>query len=333
MYTLLLLTISIIPGIFLVYRYFSKDIYKKEPWAVVWKSFFWGAAMLIPAGILETSIKIPYPNSFWGMAAENFLLIALTEELCKFWVIRFYSYRNVSFDETMDGIVYGVAVASGFATFENIFYVTEHGMAVGLIRAVLSVPSHAFSGAILGYWLAKSKFQNISAWYASFIALSIVVITHGFFDFVLTYQKGSYFYLSIIPVILQAWLVKRYVKQALEYDAAYIHSPETVSAAINPNPDSAVRTGEVSDTAVENIHSHTTSYARSIVHVALKFLAIFCFLTAAFLMLGFVVNYIEEGEELWVLILPFTPFILGMFFLSKAKKMKLEFNQLSGKVS
>lgn len=317
--TLLLLALSIAPGIFLVYRYFSKDIYKKEPWAVVWKSFFWGAATLIPAGILETSVKISNPESFWGMVIENFLLIALTEELCKFLAIRFYAYRDSHFDEVMDGIVYGVAAASGFATFENIFYVTEHGMAVGMLRAFLSVPSHVFSGAILGYWLAKSRFQNISFWYGCLVALFIVVMSHGFFDFVLSYEKGSYFYLSLIPVLLQGWLVKRYVVQALAYDAAYIHTPETVSAA--DNPDFSV-TADSSHSVAEPINSGAVSFARNIIHVALKFLAVICFLTAAFLMLGFVLNYMEKGEELWTLTLPLTPLVLGLFLNSKARKMK-----------
>jgi hypothetical protein len=56
---LLLFAISIAPGIFLIYRYYSKDIYKKEPWVVIWKSFFWGAATVLPAGLIETSIELP----------------------------------------------------------------------------------------------------------------------------------------------------------------------------------------------------------------------------------------------------------------------------------
>lgn len=319
---LLLLVVSITPGIFLVYRYFSKDIYKKEPWAVVWKSFFWGAATLIPAGILETSLKIPNLDSFWGMAVENFLLVALTEELCKFLVIRFYAYRNSYFDETIDGIVYGVAVASGFATFENIFYVTEHGMAVGMIRAVLSVPLHVFTGVILGYWLAKSKFQNISPWSANLTALAIVVMAHGFFDFVLSYDAASYFYLSLIPVALLAWLVKRYVTQALAYDAAYIHNQEAVAATDNLDFSSR--------STPEKIRAGDVSYFRNIIHVGLSFLAIICFLTASFFMLGFVLTYMEKGEELWTLTIPLIPLLLGMFFVSKARKMKAELAEING---
>lgn len=313
---LLLLTVSIAPGIFLVYRYFSKDVYKKELWAVVWKSFLWGAATLIPAGLLEISIPIPEKDKLLGMLLENFLVIALIEELCKFLVIRFYSYRNEHFDEMMDGIVYGVAAASGFATFENIFYVTEHGLAVGLMRAVLSVPSHVFSGAILGYWLAKSKFQGVSAGYAILISFTIVVMAHGFFDFVISYEKASYAYLTLIPVIVQAKLVKHYVNQALAYDMAYIHSAETVTAV---NTGDIANDADLSGLEAKTKH-HAHAYAGKIIHIGLMFLAIICFLTAAFFMLGFAVNYLEKGEELWTLLIPFTPFGLGMFFISKAKK-------------
>ena len=54
----------------------------------------------------------------------------------------------------------------------------QHGLAVGMLRAVLSVPSHIFEGAIIGYWLAKSKFQNTSPLSATMISLTDFVLIH-----------------------------------------------------------------------------------------------------------------------------------------------------------
>jgi RsiW-degrading membrane proteinase PrsW (M82 family) len=321
---LLLLALSIAPGVYLVYRYYSKDIYKKEPWVVIWKSFFWGAAMVIPAGLLESSIEFPGKDTLTGMVIENFFVIALTEELCKFIVIRFYSYRSVHFDEVMDGIVYGVAVSSGFATFENIFYVMQHGLAVGMLRAVLSVPSHIFEGAILGYWLAKSRFQNTSLIYGSVVSLLIVVIGHGFFDFVLTYNKAEYSYLSLIPVILLGWLVTIYVKNALAHDVKYIHVSEniTVVHVISettslPNEGESSSYSKVNTTVISPV-----SYLQRLIYISLYFLAIVCFLTAAFFMIGFVALLQEKKEEMWTLALPLIPFIIGIYFIYRAKKVK-----------
>ncbi len=321
---LLLLALSIAPGVYLVYRYYSKDIYKKEPWVVIWKSFFWGAAMVLPAGLLESSIDLPGKDTLAGMLIENFFIIALTEELCKFIVIRFYSYQTIYFDEVMDGIVYGVAVSSGFATFENIFYVTQHGLAVGMLRAVLSVPSHIFEGAILGYWLAKSRFQNTSLIYGSIVALLIVVIGHGFFDFVLTYNKAEYFYLSLIPVILLGWLVKVYVKDALAHDLKYIHKSESITT-VNTISETISLSNETANITYSELKTEVTlpsSYLQRIIYISLYFLAIICFLTAAFFLIGFVALLQDNKAENWTLVLPLIPFLIGIYFIYRARKLK-----------
>lgn len=317
---LLLLFLSIMPGLFFIYWYYSKDIYKKEPWIVIWKSFFWGVATVLPAGLLEASIELPGKDTFVGMLIENFLVIAFTEELCKYLAIRFYSYRNIHFDEMMDGIVYGVAVSSGFATFENIFYVMEHGFAVGMVRAVLSVPSHILEGAIIGYWLAKSKFQNVSFIYTSLVSLSIVVLGHGFFDFVLSYKKAEYFYLALIPVLFLGWLLKIYIKSALDYDLKYIHKLEEP----NLSNDSFLESKE--STNIYSTHStmrtaSKNSYLSKFISISLYFLSVVCILFATFLLIGFIALLEDGKEEPWTLSIPFVPFLFGLFFVYKARKL------------
>lgn len=318
---LLLLAISIAPGIFFIYRYYSKDIYKKEPWVIIWKSFFWGAAMVLPAGFIESSIEIPEKDSVIGMLIENFFIIAFTEELCKYLVIRIYSYRDIHFDEMMDGIVYGVAVASGFATFENIFYVLQHGFAVGMLRAVLSVPSHIFEGAIIGYWLAKSKFQNMSPIFASFVGLLIVVLAHGFFDFILSYNNAQYFILSLIPVILLGWLVKIYVKNALAHDLKHFHRSEDVFSISEEIIISNTENTEIHSESISiKTPTKANNYINQIIKISLYFLAIVCFLTGSFLLLGFVSLLLENKEELWTISIPILPIVIGVFLIYKAKK-------------
>ena len=52
------------------------------------------------------------------------------------------------FNEPMDGLILGVAAALGFATVENIFYVRAGKILTALVRAIVSVPSHALFGAV-----------------------------------------------------------------------------------------------------------------------------------------------------------------------------------------
>ena len=64
-------------------------------------------------------------------AFENFsyAVVGFSEEASKFLGLRFYSYRQKSFDEPLDGIVYSVMVSMGFATLENVMYVMKYAEA------------------------------------------------------------------------------------------------------------------------------------------------------------------------------------------------------------
>jgi len=93
-----------------------------------------------------------------GVAAAG--LIGLIEESAKFAALYVGIYRHAQFDEIIDGILYAVAASLGFATLENIAYVLEGGTVVGVLRAALSVPGHAFFGAVMGFYVGLAKFSS-----------------------------------------------------------------------------------------------------------------------------------------------------------------------------
>src|SRR4029450_10832400 len=64
------------------------------------------------------------------------------------------------FDEPLDGVVYGVAVALGFATLENFLFVARLGLGVAWMRALFAVPAHALFGATMGYYAGRAKFDQ-----------------------------------------------------------------------------------------------------------------------------------------------------------------------------
>lgn len=308
MHPLILIALAVIPGLFLVLRYYSKDIYKKEPWAVIWKSFFWGAFSVIPAAILETSVSLKNEVSILNSLIENFLIVALTEELCKFAVIRFYSYRDSNFDEMMDGIVYGAAAAAGFATFENIFYVMENGIGIAMVRAVLSVPAHILWGASAGYWIARVKFGQSSLPAALILGLGTSVLGHGFFDFALTSMKG-YEFLAILPVILLSFFMGNFVKSSLQYDAVNIHKLSL---------EEQERFEEIHSTEIKNI------YLRKLMRAGSLLLGWGSVCTGILFAIGFYVNYTEKGEAFdgTSAFLIIFPFVSAVFFLVKASKYR-----------
>ena len=146
-----LIALAIAPGLAICLFIFSRDIYNREPSLNLILSFILGIASIIPAFYIETFLDRQIANDAAGLAIKSFFIIALTEEACKFLMLRAYAYRQKSFDEPFDGIVYSVMVSMGFATLENILYVygsshSGQGYQVAFIRMFLSVPAHAKIG-------------------------------------------------------------------------------------------------------------------------------------------------------------------------------------------
>jgi RsiW-degrading membrane proteinase PrsW (M82 family) len=216
-----LLALAILPGFVIVQRYYAKDHLQKEPVGVVLRSFFWGAALVLPVGIFETLFPLSETPSYIDLAIHYMLLVGITEEVAKYVAIRFYSAQNDAFNEHFDGIVYGACVGGGFATFENIFYVLEHGFAVGVLRAFLSVPGHILWGAIIGHWIAKEKMENASRVKVFFVGVGISSLLHGGFDFVLNFGASALF-LAPIFVLTPLFLVRTYSRTALEKDQIHL---------------------------------------------------------------------------------------------------------------
>ena len=109
---------------------------------------------------------------------QAFLVAALPEECAKLLVIRGYSARLPSFDEPMDGLVYGAAAALGFAALENVLYVSHGSLGTAILRAVSAVPAHAVTGAMIGYAISSAMFVPRSpAW--TWKGLVAAIVCHG----------------------------------------------------------------------------------------------------------------------------------------------------------
>lgn len=189
------IALAIAPGLAISLFIFYRDAYNREPRLNMIMSFVWGVIMVIPAVFIEKYFILFTNNSPLGIALQAFLVVALTEELCKFAALRIYSYRQRSFDEPLDGIVYSVMVAMGFATLENIFYVLVYakqgqGYQVALMRMFLSVPAHATFGVLMGYFAGRARFNPAKRNRLFALGLFWAVFFHGTFDVLLFWQSS-----------------------------------------------------------------------------------------------------------------------------------------------
>ncbi len=199
-----LLVLAIAPGIFLLMFFYLKDRYEKESLSLVGKVFLAGIIAVFPAVILEDfllSDLSPRMADLPALIYSSYLGIGFPEELVKFLAVMLVAYNSKEFNEPFDGVVYSVASSLGFATLENIFYVLEGGVLVGIARAVLAVPSHALDGAVMGVYLGRAKLMGYRGGLTR--ALIYPVLLHGTYDFLLFVDPIAFLFLGI-PLMLLA---------------------------------------------------------------------------------------------------------------------------------
>lgn len=214
---LILIALAIAPGLFLLWFYYKKDVYEPEPKKLVIKTFIFGALIAFPVSIIESIFvspsKIILNGDFLQLFIYAFLVIATTEEFGKFFVVKSVAYNSPEFNEIMDGIVYAVASALGFATLENIFYVMEGGVTTAIARAILAVPGHAFFGGLMGYYMGLAKFNKDKEYSLLGTGLLLSIIAHGTYDFLLF--TNTIFAVLVIPLmIIIYWIVSKNIEKA-----------------------------------------------------------------------------------------------------------------------
>ena len=207
-----LLFISLLPVIVIAIFIYNKDR-NKEPGGLLLKLFLEGIGAAFVAialeslwGEVQASLFSSADTSIWPLLVKVFIGIALMEEISKWIMAYFGSYNHREFDEIYDMLLYCTFVSLGFAAFENIIYVFSGGVWVGIIRAVLSVPGHAFFGVMMGYYLGKAKYEELrlnTAGKKKNLALSIIVptILHGIYDYCLMIDKSIYLLVFLVFII------------------------------------------------------------------------------------------------------------------------------------
>ncbi|MBR1386098.1 MAG: PrsW family intramembrane metalloprotease [Bacilli bacterium] len=191
------LVIAIVPTIILCFYVYKMDVIEKEPTNMLLRLFFLGILITIPVAFIEQSFL-----SFTGLEESDYLncfiisffIVALVEELFKYVVLYLGTWNNKHFDHIYDAIVYAVFISLGFATLENILYVVEsinvNSLQVGIMRALISVPAHAFYAVASGYYLGLAKLNHSIGYrkneiFYKTLSLLIPILMHGIFDFFL----------------------------------------------------------------------------------------------------------------------------------------------------
>lgn len=209
--------LALAPAAAICWYIYVKDKYEKEPLRYLVLAFVLGVICVLPTSWV--SVQMEYwldasPSAEWLKSfVYAFFVIAAWEELAKFLFLRFYMYRKEAFNEPFDGIVYGVMIGMGFATFENVFYVMDGGWETALIRMFTAVPAHAVFGIVMGYYVGRAKFDPSHLKGLTLKGLIVPIIIHGAYDFFLFQESIPLLGIGAIVSLLISF---RYAKKMID---------------------------------------------------------------------------------------------------------------------
>ncbi len=219
----LLIGSAVLPGLLICWYIYRADRYQHEPKFLLLLAFLSGAVATLPIIRLEEWLSQYAP--LWQADRLTELLVravftALSEEVVKFLALLLLFFPWAFFDEPMDGIVYAVVIAMGFATTENLFYALEYGLGTSILRAFTAVPAHLVFAIIMGYYVGLAKFRARRRNRLLLVGLGLAVATHSVYD-LLIFQR---FYEGLIVLaVVFVWLAI-YFEQSLIKDHQD-HSP------------------------------------------------------------------------------------------------------------
>lgn len=219
MQLLLLVLLAVAPPVaFLVYI-LRRDRGEPEPLGLVLKMLLLGCLSVIPAIIIEllfADLPLFTRPGIAGAALQSFLLVAPVEEAVKLLTVLLFVWKNENFNQRGDGIVYTGTVAIGFAMAENLLYVLDRGWIIGVLRAVTSIPSHTFTGVLMGYFVGAAKFASNRAGRVHCLVTGFLVawLFHGAYNtFALS---GTAAALLVVPLVVALFILgSRYLGKGM----------------------------------------------------------------------------------------------------------------------
>lgn len=165
-YSLLpVLVLAVSPSLVWLFFYLKEDLHP-EPRYWLFVIFVMGVALAPLVIFLEMILNR------WGGNALIFITAPLVEEIAKYGVVHLALNKNPVLDEPVDGMIYVIVAALGFAAIENVFAIFSF-IPVGSsgylsatfnfmsMRFISAVALHGLASGIAGYYFAKFYFTPL----------------------------------------------------------------------------------------------------------------------------------------------------------------------------
>src|SRR3954469_19985443 len=172
---LLAAAMAAIPAVLWLGFFYLMDRHEAQPKPLVAGVCLLGALVAGPvADFVLSQLAPPVALAAHGLSpfaldrvVHAVLVAGLSQEMCKYAVVRYTIYMSREFDEPMDGIVYMMACGTGYAVWVNYHRLSgqnhEVQLAIGAAQAVVTTLAHASFAGLLGFVMGRAKFSRRSA--------------------------------------------------------------------------------------------------------------------------------------------------------------------------
>jgi RsiW-degrading membrane proteinase PrsW (M82 family) len=170
------------------YAFYREDVYDREPLWLLAVAVLGGAVSAYPALWLEDRLLptgIDLDGALPARLGAVFLVAGPVEEFCKFAAVWLLVWPRASCNEPMDGILYAVMAATGFASAENLYFMVGDPRVI-LSRGPVSVAVHILFAAFWSGALAHARTLTgrPRRFLVITLGLAMGAVVHGLFDMI-----------------------------------------------------------------------------------------------------------------------------------------------------
>jgi len=194
------------------------DRYDPEPWSILLGGLAWGGVAACGfAAVINTGVDQVGGALFGGDAGEILAACVSAPLVEEFWkglgVFGIYFFLSREFDGVVDGVIYAIFIALGFAAIEDIIYYgravhMEHGGGTGatgvtfFMRGILSPWAHPLFTSMtgIGFGIARETDKPHNRWLAPIGGYMAAVTLHSIWNTAATISG------ALMLVMLPLWL-------------------------------------------------------------------------------------------------------------------------------
>lgn len=225
---------SIVPALVIAVYVWRSDVTRAQPLRSLVVTFMLGVLFASFAAVANSAFRDVFlllgPV---GLVLFFYLVVAPVEEAVKLLAVRMHGYRQEEFAAVVDGAVYGAVAGLGFATIENVLYITQQYMQTAapggqtpLVSTLQTAavrtfagPGHVIYSGIAGYYLGLAKFNPENRGPIVVKGLLIAGFIHGTYNVLVSHLEVGLQALSPVVAVPPA---VGFIAFVVLYDAIFL---------------------------------------------------------------------------------------------------------------